>query len=223
MRHGATDHRKLWEEELKHNLFATALVVGLALAVVAGCGKKDDPIAKAEKKDVAKGVPAPSIAETKAIAEEGFIYGLPIVMNYAVMYEYAVDKQLGPVQGAVQPDQQRGPRLHLQGHGHRHAEQRHALFVRVDGSARRADRAVRPGGGRNRATTRSCSATATPSTTATSAAAPPATRPATTWSSDPTGRARRRPASRRCSVPARNSRWRSTAPSSSIRPTCPTW
>jgi hypothetical protein len=24
-------------------------------------------------------------AETKAIAEEGFIYGLPIVMNYAVM------------------------------------------------------------------------------------------------------------------------------------------
>jgi hypothetical protein len=30
--------------------------------------------------------------ETKAIAEEGFIYGLPIVMNYGVMYEYAVDK-----------------------------------------------------------------------------------------------------------------------------------
>jgi len=34
----------------------------------------------------------PSIAETRAIAEEGFIYGLPLVMNYAVMYEYAVDK-----------------------------------------------------------------------------------------------------------------------------------
>ena len=31
-------------------------------------------------------------AETKAIAEEAFIYGLPIVMNYAVMYEYAVDR-----------------------------------------------------------------------------------------------------------------------------------
>ena len=31
-------------------------------------------------------------AETKAIAEEGFIYGLPIVMGYGVMYEYAVDK-----------------------------------------------------------------------------------------------------------------------------------
>lgn len=32
-------------------------------------------------------------AETKTIAEEGFIYGLPIVMNYGVMYEYAVDKK----------------------------------------------------------------------------------------------------------------------------------
>ena len=36
---------------------------------------------------------APSIAETKAIAEEGFIYGLPLVMNYAVMYEFAVDSK----------------------------------------------------------------------------------------------------------------------------------
>jgi hypothetical protein len=33
--------------------------------------------------------------ETKAIAEEGFVYGLPIVMNYAVMYEYSVDKNSG--------------------------------------------------------------------------------------------------------------------------------
>ena len=33
--------------------------------------------------------------ETRAIAEEGFIYGLPIVMNYAVMYEYAVDRDSG--------------------------------------------------------------------------------------------------------------------------------
>lgn len=34
-------------------------------------------------------------AEITAIAEEGFIYGLPIVMNYAVMYEYSVDKNSG--------------------------------------------------------------------------------------------------------------------------------
>src|SRR2546423_12479503 len=32
-------------------------------------------------------------AETKTIAEEAFIYGLPLVLNYAVMYEYAVDKK----------------------------------------------------------------------------------------------------------------------------------
>jgi hypothetical protein len=37
----------------------------------------------------------PNLFEAKAIAEEGFIYGLPIVMNYAVMYEYAVDKNSG--------------------------------------------------------------------------------------------------------------------------------
>jgi hypothetical protein len=34
-------------------------------------------------------------AEIKMIADEGFVYGLPIVMNYAVMYEYCVDKNSG--------------------------------------------------------------------------------------------------------------------------------
>src|SRR5215813_11945215 len=38
-------------------------------------------------------------AETKAIAEEGFIYGLPIVMNYAVMYDFCVDKNSGQYKG----------------------------------------------------------------------------------------------------------------------------
>src|SRR6266576_2654925 len=68
-----------------------AAIVVTAAALIAGCGKKDDPIAQAEKKDVAKGVAAPSIEQTKAIAEEGFIFGLPLVMNYAVMNEFAVD------------------------------------------------------------------------------------------------------------------------------------
>jgi len=72
-----------------------ALICALGAFLITGCGKKEDPVAQAEKKDAAKGVPAPGIAETKAIAEEGFIYGLPIVMNYAVMYEYAVDKNSG--------------------------------------------------------------------------------------------------------------------------------
>ena len=34
-------------------------------------------------------------AQLKTIAEEGFIYGLPIVMNYGIMYEYSVDKSSG--------------------------------------------------------------------------------------------------------------------------------
>ncbi|MGY3364294.1 hypothetical protein ACVWZL_001419 [Bradyrhizobium sp. GM2.4] len=34
----------------------------------------------------------PDIREAKAIPEEGFIYGLPIVMNYAAMYEFSVDR-----------------------------------------------------------------------------------------------------------------------------------
>jgi len=68
-----------------------AMAIAAAAILLAGCDKKDDSIAQAEKQDVAKGVPAPGIEETKAIAEEAFIYGLPIVMNYAVMYEYAVD------------------------------------------------------------------------------------------------------------------------------------
>ncbi|MBX7243874.1 MAG: DUF1254 domain-containing protein, partial [Candidatus Sumerlaeaceae bacterium] len=35
----------------------------------------------------------------KAIAEEAFIYGLPIVMNYAVMHEYCVDPKSGQYKG----------------------------------------------------------------------------------------------------------------------------
>src|SRR5256714_2105929 len=79
---------------MKRFLNLAVLIVAVT-TLAAGCGKKEDSIAQAEKKDLAKGVAAPSIAEVKAIAEEGFIYGLPIVMNYAVMYEYAVDKNSG--------------------------------------------------------------------------------------------------------------------------------
>ncbi|HEV8018277.1 MAG TPA: DUF1254 domain-containing protein [Steroidobacteraceae bacterium] len=71
------------------------VVLAASVALIAGCAKQPDSVSQAEKKDEAKGVPAPSIAETKAIAEQGFIYGLPIVMNYAVMYEYAVDRDSG--------------------------------------------------------------------------------------------------------------------------------
>jgi hypothetical protein len=37
----------------------------------------------------------PGFFKAKDIAEAGFIYGLSIVMNYAVMYEYSVDRNSG--------------------------------------------------------------------------------------------------------------------------------
>ena len=37
----------------------------------------------------------PGFFKARDIAEAGFVYGLPIVMNYAVMYDYAVDRSSG--------------------------------------------------------------------------------------------------------------------------------
>ena len=60
----------------------TCLGFALAATLFTGCATKNDAVTQAEKSEKN----APGIAETKNIAEEGFIYGLPIVMNYAVMY-----------------------------------------------------------------------------------------------------------------------------------------
>ena len=79
---------------MKTHLYHVSALAALALACTA-CDKKNDAISEAAKADKAAGIEAPSIEEVKAIAEEGFIYGLPIVMNYAVMYEYSVDKDSG--------------------------------------------------------------------------------------------------------------------------------
>ena len=75
-------------------LQSLAVILIAATTLLASCGK-NDTVSQAEKKDVAKGIAAPNIEETKAIAEQGFIYGLPLVMNYAVMYEYVVDRNSG--------------------------------------------------------------------------------------------------------------------------------
>jgi hypothetical protein len=76
---------------MKSKVVLTTAIFFVVLAMLMSCSKKEDAISKAEKGEKDR----PSIAETKAIAEEGFIYGLPIVMNYAVMYEYAVDRNSG--------------------------------------------------------------------------------------------------------------------------------
>ena len=81
---------------MKTQAIVAAAFVATALS---GCEKKGDAISTADQVDKKAGVAAPGIEETKAIAEEGFIYGLPIVMNYAVMNEFCVDKNSNQYKG----------------------------------------------------------------------------------------------------------------------------
>lgn len=69
------------------------------LSLFAVCTSNADAISTAGKMDQKVGIDAPGIEEIKAIAEEGFIYGLPIVMNYAVMNEFCIDKNSGQYKG----------------------------------------------------------------------------------------------------------------------------
>ncbi len=82
-------------KSLRFTLICAVATMAASAFLFVACSKKDDAVAAAAKADKAAGVPAPGIEETKAIAEEGFIYGLPIVMNYAVMNEYSVNKDSG--------------------------------------------------------------------------------------------------------------------------------
>ncbi|HTZ49544.1 MAG TPA: DUF1254 domain-containing protein [Verrucomicrobiae bacterium] len=66
-------------------------VCAIGLLIAAGCNK-NDAIHQAEKKDAINGIPVPSLAETKQIAQDGFVFGLPIVMYYTSTYELFVDK-----------------------------------------------------------------------------------------------------------------------------------
>jgi len=75
-------------------LLGLTIAVGFTVATFAAIADAD-AISTAEQADKKAGISAPSIAEAKAIAEAGFIYGLPIVMNYAVMQEFSVDKNSG--------------------------------------------------------------------------------------------------------------------------------
>jgi len=74
---------------------ASAFCGAIVIALLGGCDKPADPVSVAEQADKKAGIVAPSIVETNTIAEEAFIYGLPIVMNYAVMNEFVIDKNSG--------------------------------------------------------------------------------------------------------------------------------
>ncbi len=65
------------------------LLRSAALAAIAATAAKSSPALAQASGD------RPGFLKAKDIAEAGFIYGLPIVMNYGVMYEYAVDRNSG--------------------------------------------------------------------------------------------------------------------------------
>jgi hypothetical protein len=63
-----------------------AFLRSAALVTVAAAAETNPVIAQSSR---------PGFFGGKDIAEQAFIYGLPIVMNYGVMYEYAVDRNSG--------------------------------------------------------------------------------------------------------------------------------
>lgn len=77
---------------MKPTVFTRALVLAAMAIGLAGCEKKNDAITQTEQAEKKAGLPVPGIEETKAIAEEGFIYGLPLVMSYTANYEFWIDK-----------------------------------------------------------------------------------------------------------------------------------
>jgi hypothetical protein len=92
-----SQHRRLIRKKRKmsaltNRLSLTALCVATFITLLVGCSGNDGPITSADKSADKAGISAPGIVETKKIAEDGFLYGLPIVMNYAVMNEFCVDK-----------------------------------------------------------------------------------------------------------------------------------
>jgi hypothetical protein len=82
-----------------HDAVRATLVCFLMAILVAGC--KKDAVNQAEKADKVNGIAVPSIEETKQIAQEGFIYGLPLVMYYTSAYELFVDPASGQFKAPV--------------------------------------------------------------------------------------------------------------------------
>ena len=76
---------------IRRAVVPVVVACAVTASFLAGCAGRNDTISQGEKTERNR----PGFAETRGIAEEGFIYGLPIVMNYAVMYDYAVDRNSG--------------------------------------------------------------------------------------------------------------------------------
>ena len=77
--------------KVDRRFFGGVLSIAIGLGLLSGCGKKDDPIVQAEKKDADK----PGAIAIKDIAKEAYIYAFPMLMNYGVMHAYFVDQKSG--------------------------------------------------------------------------------------------------------------------------------
>lgn len=69
------------------------LLRSVAMVALVATTAKSDPLSPLVIEQ--NNVEWPNLLEAKDIAEEGFIYGLPLVMYYAVMQEFAVDRNSG--------------------------------------------------------------------------------------------------------------------------------
>lgn len=85
----------------KRTFAITALFAAITVILFSACEKKSDAIGQAEQAEKKAGLPAPGIEETKAIAEEGFIYGLPLVMCYTANYQFWFDKSSDQYKGPM--------------------------------------------------------------------------------------------------------------------------
>ncbi len=82
-------------KRLRNSTIQAGTTAILSFALLSACSQEDRGTPAVAQPGEKAAATAPSVAEVQAIAEAGFIYGLPIVMNYAVMNEYAVDKNSG--------------------------------------------------------------------------------------------------------------------------------
>src|ERR1700733_11880505 len=169
------------------------LLRSAALAAITASTAKSVPVLAQTSAD------RPGFLKAKDIAEAGFIYGLPIVMGYGVMYEFALDRNSG---------QFKAPFNQIANAANSYSPTKTPPLSR-----RTATRLIQSYGwtcGRSRScfrfrqwtrsgTTRSCCVTAIPTTTAISGPVPREAKLGTTWLLLRTGRARLRPELKRCS------------------------
>jgi hypothetical protein len=79
-----------------HFLINGALAIVMTATFLTGCTTSHDAISNAEK----IGSVQPSIAETKDIAGQAYIYGFPMIAAYKAMYQFNINQNSGQYKGA---------------------------------------------------------------------------------------------------------------------------